>query len=275
MNIGTAKPTRMEQAQIKHHMIDVVDPTARFSAGEYAGQARAVIQRLMDRGITPLVVGGSGLYIRALLDGFFEGQGSDSDIRERLRERAGKEGAPALHHVLQKADPELADRIHPNDVQRIVRGLEVYYAAGIPLSVMQRVSSMPAPFKPVMVGLMRDRATLYHRINERADRMIDQGLIGEVQDLMQRGYGSDLHALRTVGYREVLSYLQGVHGLPQTVREIQTNTRRYAKRQLTWFRHEQRIWWLDAGEDRGSLVERIVQRFMERRKNRTKREDFC
>lgn len=267
MDIGTAKPTASEQAQVRHHMIDVVDPTMQFSAGEYAHQARAMIQRLIAQGTVPVVVGGSGLYIRALLDGFFEGQGSDPDIREALRRRVEEEGAPALHRVLREVDPELADRLHPNDAQRIVRGLEVYYATGTPLSILQSRSPMPAPFTPVMVGFMRDRDTLYRRIEERVDRMIEQGLIEEVRALAQRGYGPHLYALRTVGYKEVFPYLEGKRGLPETIAEIKRNTRRYAKRQLTWFRREQRIWWLDAGGDHRHLVKSIVRRFLRERKD--------
>lgn len=264
MDIGTAKPTVVERAQVRHYMVDVVDPTVRFSAGEYARQARATIQRLIDQGIAPVVVGGSGLYIRALLDGFFEGQGSDPGVRGALRKRVEKEGAPSLHHELREVDPKLADRLHPNDAQRIIRGLEVYYATGTPLSILQGASPTPAAFTPIMMGLMCDRDTLYRRIEERVDRMIDQGLIEEVRGLTRRGYGPHLYALRTVGYREVFPYLEGSRGLSETIAEIKANTRRYAKRQLTWFRREHRIRWLDAGEDRGRLVESIVWCFLRR-----------
>ncbi|MFH1007727.1 MAG: tRNA (adenosine(37)-N6)-dimethylallyltransferase MiaA [Candidatus Latescibacterota bacterium] len=270
MDIGTAKPSLSDRERVPHHLLDIVDPDEKLTAGEYARQAVQAIQRIRDRGKTPVVVGGSGLYIRALTEGLFEespwngkwaeeGHESPSGgIRKRLESRAALEGSAGLHGELKRVDPRAAVRIHPNDLQRILRALLVFEMTGHPISDLQ--GARQAGFEPRMVGLALDREALYRRIDIRVDAMIRDGLVVEVRGLLKSGYGPELNALASVGYQEVLPYLEGRESLGDTIEAIKRNTRRYAKRQMTWFRRDGRIFWLDASEDRKRLVDRIVAR---------------
>ncbi len=287
MDIGTAKPSKAEREQVPHHLIDIVDPDEKLTAGKYARQAAEAIRAIRERGKRPVVVGGSGLYIRALTDGIFEeteseefrnerGGGSNpqsairnpqssDEVRKRLKTRAAQEGSLGLHEELSRVDPLAAARIHPNDLHRIVRALEVFEITGQRISELQR-TSRPAfgGFETMMVGLALDRAALHRRIGERVDEMIARGLIEEVQGLLDRGYGPDLNALKSVGYQEVFPYLEGRQTLSATIEAIKRNTRRYAKRQMTWFRRDGRIFWLDGSEDHKRLVDRVGERYVEK-----------
>ncbi|NIA29655.1 MAG: tRNA (adenosine(37)-N6)-dimethylallyltransferase MiaA [Actinobacteria bacterium] len=248
MDIGTAKPAKHELEQIPHHFIDVRNPDEYYSAGEYGCEARACIKNLLSENKVPIVVGGSGFYIRALVDGLFAPGISDPQVKEKWRLRIRKEGAENVFAYLQKIDPQSAARLHPNDTQRVVRALEVYEIAGKPLSAFQEGGETPADFSIIFIGLTRKREVLYERINSRVDKMIEKGLIDEVVSLRKRGWGPELNALRTVGYKEVFDYLDSAVSMDEMIRLIRQNSRRYAKRQLTWFRRDSRIHWIDLDE---------------------------
>lgn len=250
MDIGTAKPTQAEQAMAPHHLLDIVDPDRRFSAGEYGRQARAVLTELQAADIPPLIVGGAGLYIRALAGDVFTAPEIPDETRQRIHARLHAVETDALHQALRGIDPEAAARIHPNDRQRIVRALEVYEATDTPLTSWQHTVSSETPRLCVrMIGLQRDRADLYARINKRVEYMIEIGLIREVERLLEMGYTAETHALRTFGYAEIIAHLKDEYPLDEAVASIKQQTRRYAKRQMTWFRHAGDIAWHTLNED--------------------------
>lgn len=245
MDIGTAKPTAEERAAVPHHLIDFVDPAESYNAGQFALDAADVISDLQKRGKLPIVVGGAGLYIRALLDGFSPMPEIPNDIRERLQKEA-EAHLGDMYGRLGRVDPEWADKVQPSDRQRIVRGLEVFEASGTPLSEHQKRSpEPPGNWTASWFGLMWDREILYERINTRACQMFADGLVDEVKCLQEKGYSSDLNALNTFGYREVFEYLAGEVSQEQALADLQQGTRRYAKRQMTWFRGEARMQWVD------------------------------
>jgi tRNA dimethylallyltransferase len=258
MDIGTAKPTKEEQKRIPHHFVDRVSPDEKFTAADYAREARQVIRRILERKRQPVAVGGSGLYLRALTEGFFEGPRADERIRRKLMREAQEFGEPRLFGRLKTVDPEAAERIHPNDLVRIVRALEVHEITGKPISLLQRQGEYePFPMRFVRIGLNIDRKELYQRIERRVEEMIAAGLVKEVEMLKERGFSPKLKSLKTVGYQELFAYLDGEVDLDTAVRNIKLNTRHYAKRQLTWFRQDKEVNWLDAKD--GALLERIME----------------
>ncbi len=261
MDIGTAKPTPAELARVPHHFIDIRKPDQLYSAGEYGRQARAVIDDLFSYNKMPLVVGGSGFYIRALVDGLFAPKVTDADVKEQWRRRIRQEGKERIFELLAQVDPQTASRLHINDTQRVVRALEVWELTGKPISQFRQGDETPAPFTPLFFGLDRDRAELYSRIESRVEKMIADGLVNEVEHLQQMGYGPQHNALRTVGYREVFDFFDGMFDFDTMIDTIKRNTRRYAKRQLTWFRKDERIFWVFPGEQStDSIVETLLNR---------------
>ncbi len=244
MDIGTAKPSKKELEQVPHHFIDILTPDKKYNASEYSKQARQVIDEIFVRGKVPIVVGGSGLYIKALVDGFFEVDSMNEEIRNYLNERLLNEGAEILLEELRKVDPVAAASMVPGNKKRIVRALEVYQTTGIPISQLQK-KNIPAEFTPCFVGLQWERKQLYERINERVELMFDLGLMDEVKNFQSIGYSQSLNALQTVGYREVFEHLSGKTSYKEMVELIKRNSRRYAKRQLTWFRADERIKWFE------------------------------
>lgn len=272
MDIGTAKPSLEQRARIPHHFIDIITPDEYYSAGEYGRQGQKVIDMLLSQGIVPIVVGGSGLYVRALVDGFFDPQIHDQDIRRTLHEQLESIGPEGLHERLREIDPEAAARIHPNDSQRIVRALEVFEITQRPLSEIQKTSKVKqADFKPLFVGLNMPREELYRRIDGRVEAMIKKGLIDEVRRLSEMGYDPSLNSLQTVGYQEIFSFLKGEIDLDEAVRLIKQNSRRYAKRQLTWFKKDGRVRWFDLreGMDVTPVLDRIIYMYDEEDTNRS------
>ncbi|MBN1995996.1 tRNA (adenosine(37)-N6)-dimethylallyltransferase MiaA [candidate division KSB1 bacterium] len=245
MDIGTAKPTSKELENFPHHFIDIRTPDQYFSAGEYGREARVRIKKIHAGGRTALVVGGSGFYIQALVDGLFAPRISDPEVKKHWHYIAQQNGTPFVLAYLRKVDPVTAERLQKNDLQRIVRAIEVFEISGRPISEYQKDTLQPAGFTPLFFGLNRNRQRLYERIEQRVDRMIRSGLVYEVQALKDRGWGPDLNALRTVGYTEVFAYLEGKLEYHEMVGKIKQNTRRYAKRQLTWFKRDERILWMD------------------------------
>ncbi len=249
MDIGTAKPTRQEQARVPHHLIDVVEPNELFSAALFETMADAVIRDLHQKGRPIFVVGGTGLYIKALTRGLFAGQEQDGLIRKRLRGEAETLGLDALHQRLQEVDPVAAARIHPNDTYRIIRALEVHEVTGQPISHHQKVHGfLDFRYTTLKIGLTPDRNILYDWINRRVDLMLASGLLEEVKWLLDQGYPSTLNSMRSIGYRHMADYLRGRTPWDGTIRLFKRDTRRYAKRQLTWFRADPEILWLEPGQ---------------------------
>ncbi|MBD3384688.1 tRNA (adenosine(37)-N6)-dimethylallyltransferase MiaA [candidate division KSB1 bacterium] len=246
MDIGTAKPAAEERGQVPHHFIDIRNPDEYYSAGEYGRAARRRVAEIFEREKQPLVVGGSGFYIQALVDGLFAPQISVPEIKEKWHRRVEKEGKDKIFALLEKIDPKSAQRLHPNDVQRVVRALEVHELTNVPLSAFQPGREEAADFDTVFFGLTRKRDRLYQRIEARVDAMIEAGLFLEVRSLMEKGYDERYNALQTVGYREVFPCLRGEISRQDSIAAIKTNSRRYAKRQMVWFRRDKRIHWLDA-----------------------------
>ena len=262
MDIGTAKPDSRYLASVAHHFISTRNPDEYYSAGEYGRQARECIAGLLQKGIPSIVVGGSGFYIQALVDGLFAPKISDHEIKEKWRQKIRTEGNQAVFEHLQRIDPESAARLHPNDEQRIVRALEVHELTGKPISSFRQQKANPADFNPVFVGLEMDRQLLYQRIGQRVDRMLADGLVQEVETLREMGYDPHLHALRTVGYQEVFDYLDEKIPFDAMIELIKRNSRRYAKRQMTWFRRDPRIRWLDTSrKTTEEVVEFIISKF--------------
>ena len=246
MDIGTAKPTPEEQQAARHHLIDCVDISQPFSVADYQSLADAAIADIQNRGKRVLLVGGAGLYFRAIVDGLFEGPGANPALRKRLEAEAAQNGVCTLHKRLQTCDPESADRIHPNNLVRVIRALEVYELTGTPMSELQQ-QWQPETQRYLFIafGLTMPRALLYQRIEQRVDVMLANGLIAEVESLLAAGYARDSVALQSFGYRELIAYLDGDCTYLEAISQLKQNTRRFAKRQLTWFRKDTRVEWLD------------------------------
>jgi tRNA dimethylallyltransferase len=264
MNIGTDKPTPAEQHGIPHRLIDLVDPDQPFNVGDFRHHATQDIARLHHQGLLPLVIGGTGLYIRALLRGLCPGPPADWLIRNELAQEAKTQGPAFLYERLQQVDPDLAQRLHPNDQPKIQRALEVYRILGTPLSVVQqqhRFDDTPYPF--LLVGLTMDRQTLYRRIETRVEYEIHKGLIQETQSLLDRGYHRELGSMKGLGYRQFSGYLTGEYSYEEAVRLLKRDTRHFAKRQMTWFQKEPGMHWLTLEESdipdqaAGKIVTRI------------------
>lgn len=244
LSIGTAKPSAEERARVPHHFIDELDVSEPFSAGRFAEAAAARIEQILDRGRVPLVVGGSTLYIEALLHGLADIPATSAATRAHLTRRLEREGAAALFRELQELDPTSAATMDATKTQRVVRALEVYRDTGRPLSSFHaRRPAVRFPFAPVV--LTRPREVLYQRIDRRVDRMLEAGLVEENRRLLGAGIPPSANPLRTIGYREPMAYLRGEIGYDEMVRRLKRNSRRYAKRQLTWFRRHDDYAWLD------------------------------
>ena len=244
--IGTAKPSREDRARIAHHLIDVAEPGEPFTAGEYARQARAAIGEITSRHILPIVVGGTGLYLRALLEGLFPGPQRSDELRGRLRARATDRGSAYLHRILQRLDPTSAAGIHPNDASKLIRAVEVSVSARGPMSAQWQQGRDPLRgYRVLRLGLNPPREPLYDRINRRATQMFADGLIAETQQLLQRyGDARQITPIHSLGYQQVLQQLRGALTLEQAIAAAQQGHRNYAKRQMTWFRREPDVTWL-------------------------------
>jgi tRNA dimethylallyltransferase len=246
MDIGTAKPTKEQRRLVYHHMIDIAEPDQPYSVGDYLRDARAAIDGILSSGGTPIVVGGTGLYIRALTRGLFHGPPGDLELRERLLQRESEGENGTLYSDLVKVDPEAAIKIHPNDLRRTVRALEVYYLKDRKLSEFHRehlFQDRPYPFR--LLFLVRSRAELYPRIEKRVDQMIADGLEAEVKALMDRAYSPALPSMRGLGYKQFMDHLLGKISRDEAVALLKRDTKRFAKRQFTWFRREPEAQWVD------------------------------
>jgi len=252
LEIGTAKPSQEERCRVPHHLIDVVPPTEFVTAGDYARLARRTLQEIHGRGCVPIVVGGTGLYLRALLEGLFAGPPRSEELRERLREQAAERGSEYLHKLLRRLDPAAALAIHQNDVPKVIRAVEVSISSRRPMTELWREGREPLRgFRILRIGLNPDREALYQRINARAAEMFARGLGEETQALQER-YGKNLRPLGTLGYKQATQYLAGELTLPQAIATAQQGHRNYAKRQMTWFRREPEVHWIEGfGSDAG------------------------
>lgn len=256
MEIGTAKPSAEERRRAPHHMIDIADPNQPYTAGDYARDARACLARISQRERLPIVAGGTGLYLRALLLGLFHGPQRSELLRERLRQRAEKRGSVYLARLLHRLDPTSAARIHPNDTPKLVRAIEVCVRARTPMSTAWQSGRDPLRgFRVLRIGLDPPRRDLYARIDRRAAAMFQQGLVEETARLVAR-YGTDCHPLQSLGYRQAARLLRGETTQQQAVASTQQGHRNYAKRQATWFRREPDVHWLGGFGDDGEIAER-------------------
>ena len=257
--IGTAKPTAEEQARVPHHLLDVVEPTGYTTAGEYARKARKVIEEISERGALPIVVGGTGLYLRALLDGLFPGPERSEALRDRLRTRVSEKGADYLHRMLRRLDPQAAEKIHANDVPKLIRAIEVSLSAKQPMSQQwERGRDALRGFTILRIGLDPDRALLYDRINRRVEKMFEAGLVEETRHLREK-YGEAARPLETIGYKQAVHLLRGELDLKQAIAAVQQAHRNYAKRQMTWFRREPEVEWIAGFGDEAGVVERAAR----------------
>ena len=256
--IGTAKPTPEEQARVPHHLLDVIDPTGYTTAGEYARMAREVIQEINGRGALPIVVGGTGLYLRALLQGLFVGPERSEELRERLRARAMEKGPEHLHRILRRLDGNAAGKIHANDVPKLIRAIEVCITARRPITEQWKAGNDPLRgFRILRIGLDPDRSRLYERINERVRKMFSAGLVEEARELREK-YGERARPLTSIGYKQVVQLLNGELDRAAAIRAVQQAHRNYAKRQMTWFRREPEVIWFTDFGDRAEVIAQAI-----------------
>lgn len=263
MDIGTAKPTPAERARARHHLVDVVDPDEDFDAARFARQAGEVAADLAGRGILPVVAGGTGLYIKALTQGIFKSAAADPDIKAQLRREAETAGTAALYRELEKVDPRTAARVHRNDTYRVLRALEVYRSTGRTLGALQADHGFAEErYRTLKIGLTLERDRLYGRINRRVEAMLDQGLEAEVRGLLAKGYTPELKAMQSIGYRHMVACLNGQTDRETMVATLKRDTRRYAKRQFTWFRADKEVQWFEP--EQMDAILSLVRRFREK-----------
>jgi len=258
LNIGTAKPTEEQRSIVKHHLIDVYEPTEEVNAFHYSKMCRETIRLIISNNKIPIIVGGTGLYIKATIDGIFESPPIDKNVRMLLEEKCKKNGLDFLFNELKKVDYLSAKRIHTNDKFRIIRALEVYESTGVPISKLQQFRKPLEGINVIMIGIDMDRAYLYKRINERVDLMIKNGLVDEVKRIISKYGSSNIPALKGLGYRQIYDYLKGKCSLDKAIDLTKRDTRRYAKRQITWFKKDKRIVWIKYNENIDKNVDEIL-----------------
>ncbi|MEE9615227.1 MAG: tRNA (adenosine(37)-N6)-dimethylallyltransferase MiaA [Thermodesulfobacteriota bacterium] len=264
MDIGTARPSPAERGAVPHHLMDIVDPDCDYTAARFREDAAAAINDIDSRGKRAFVVGGTGLYIRALTEGLFEGPGEDHRFRDGLKKEAAEHGGQSLHRKLAEVDPVSASRTHPNNTHRVVRALEVYHLTGRPISELQAEHGFgEEPFDLLKIGLVKEREALYRDIDGRVDGMMEAGLLAEVCRLIDAGYGAGykegLKSMQGLGYKEMLDHVAGGCTLEEAVRLLKRNTRHYAKRQMTWFKKDKDIRWFTSGES--SVIIPVVREY--------------
>ncbi len=261
MNIGTDTPSEEERQGIPHRLIDLVEPDEPFNAGEFRRRALPEISRLHDKGLLPLVVGGTGLYVRALLHGLWSGPPSDHVLRGQLADEARVRGGESMYQELGRVDPVTARRLHPRDTVKVLRALEVYRQTGTPLSEAHaQHGQADTPFRALVLGLTMERAALYQRIDRRVDVELAKGLVEETRALLAEGYSRGLVSMKSLGYRQMAGYLEGDYSFAEAVRRLKRDTRHFAKRQMTWFRKEPGLAWVEihADESVRSVSRRIL-----------------
>jgi len=263
MDIGTAKLKEEEMQGIRHYMIDEVTPDMDFSVAQFREKAELYIRDINDRGKLPIITGGTGLYINSLLNNLdFTDSISDEEYRREMQETAQVKGNEYVHAMLEAVDPASYKRLHPNDLRRVIRALEVYKHTGRPISYFQEESrKQPPRYDFAYITLTMDRRKLYERIEQRVDKMMASGLVEEVEGLIKRGYGRELNSIQALGYKEIADYLHGSVSKDEAVRILKRDTRHYAKRQLTWFRGDKRVNWVDVDSfyRKEAIVENIIR----------------
>jgi len=267
MDIGTAKPTPAERLQVPHHLYDIVDPNEEFNVAIYQKLAYKMIAAIHERGKVPLLVGGSGQYVWAVLEGWNIPEVSpDIQIRRQLEARAKSEGWEGLFEELRELDPQGAEQIDPHNVRRVIRAIEVCRSSGRPFSEMK--VKVPPDFDVLVIGIAMERNELYRRIDTRVSLMLEQGLVTEVKGLLERGYSFDLPAMSSLGYREIIEHLNGAMGFIETAQQIMFETHRFARHQLTWFRPtDERIRWLNSGEGLAEAAGQLAARWIEEKRS--------
>lgn len=246
MDIGTAKPSEEMQRRVPHHLLDIVDPDVNFTASDFRRYAGKAIEEIHGRGRRAIVVGGTGLYLKALLKGLLDAPGGDEAIRRKLEATADEIGNESLHGILAGLDSETAAEIHPNNRVRVIRALEIIYSTGQPVSKLRKAHGFGSNvYDCVKIGIDVERPLLMERIERRVDAMIANGLVDEVRGLLAKGYSPELKSMKAIGYRQICEYLAGKYTLDEAVRLMKIETRQYAKRQLTWFRNDSEIKWFD------------------------------
>jgi tRNA dimethylallyltransferase len=262
LDIGTDKPTPEQRSMVSHHLVDAVAPDEQFTLAQYQERAYEVIEDVLRRGRIPVLVGGTGLYVRAVLEGFeIPRVVPDTELRGQLMEEARTEGPSALHARLAQVDPEAARRIDPRNVRRVIRALEVYETTRKPITTLQERSALP--YMVLKIGLTMERKLLYRRVDERVDSMVERGLVAEVEGLLARGYGEDLPAMSGLGYRQILKHLRGELGLPEAIQMIKSETHRLVRQQYKWFRlDDESIHWFDVSSEPQERIEALTRAFL-------------
>lgn len=250
MDIGSAKPTAEEQSQVKHYLVDEIDPKEEFSVAIYQKLAKKAIKEITDKGKVPVIAGGTGLYLNSILYNMdFGNTDSNKELREEYEKIAKEKGPDKLYEILLELDPKAAERIHKNNVKRVIRAIEAIKTSGKALNDFKTDITLNKEFDPVMVCLNRDRTELYERINKRVDILVDMGLLEEVKGLMDMGFTADDIAMKGIGYKEIIGYFKGQYDLNEAIELVKRNTRRYAKRQITWFKRYENMQWFNLSTD--------------------------
>ncbi len=259
MDIGTAKATAREQAIVPHHMIDFAEPDEKFSVADFVRLARECIDEVHSRGKLPILAGGTGLYMDSVIENIeFADFGSDQGFRENMHKMAETDGNDAVHALLAEKDPEAAEKIHPNNIRRVIRALEVCHLTGKTFTQVNKESRRQAMYDALILGIDAERQVLYDRINLRVDKMLDEGLLAEVRKLYDMGISRDTTAMQAIGYKELIEYFDGKATLEEAIEKIKMESRRYAKRQLTWFRRNSNIHWVSIGEE--NWIEKVCEK---------------
>ncbi len=260
LTIGTAKPTKEELQKVKHHFINLLEPNEEYNASRFEIDGLKVLDEIHQKKKIPILVGGSGLYLKALVEGIFNAVDTDEKYRQELLEIRKEKGNEFLYELLVKSDPISAEKMLPSNWKRVIRALEVYKLSGKPIGKLQVGYKRKDDYNFLQFGLSWERSRLYKSIENRVDEMIENGLVNEVREILERGYSPQLNSLNTVGYKEIIEHLDGKISIERAVELIKRNTRRYAKRQLTWFRKDQNIKWfeVDSGADLSGISDKII-----------------
>ncbi|MDP1675228.1 MAG: tRNA (adenosine(37)-N6)-dimethylallyltransferase MiaA [Bacteroidota bacterium] len=260
LTIGTAKPSKTELKQVPHHFIDLLEPDQKFNAGDFQEQGRKTISQILERKKLPIVVGGTGLYVQAIVDGFFEQPEISGEVRKLLEDRLEHEGKDALYKELQSIDPESALTMDSTKFRRVIRALEIFHETGTPISQFHKQHKVNTMYDAHFFGLNWERSVLYERINKRVDKMFAEGFLNEVKQLKESGFDDRFQSLQTVGYKEAFAYLRSEISKERMIELMKQNTRRFAKRQMTWFRKEERIHWFDISSE--DQIEQIAKKII-------------